>query len=56
MGHHIAVSSANVAISVLLVTGKSEVCNKYKTGPRTLSCGTPDNIGTRNVENSIRMR
>jgi hypothetical protein len=37
----IAVSSANVAISVLSVSGTSAVNIRYRGGPRTLLCGTP---------------
>jgi hypothetical protein len=36
------VSSANVAVVVLLVVGKSAVYSRYNNGPSTLHCGTPD--------------
>jgi hypothetical protein len=36
------VSSANVAIVVLLVVGKSAVYSWYNNRPSTLPCGTPD--------------
>jgi hypothetical protein len=36
------VSSANVAIVVLLVVGKSAVYSRYNNGPRTFPCCTPD--------------
>jgi hypothetical protein len=36
------VSSANVAIVVLLVVGKSAMYSRYNNGPSTLACGTPD--------------
>jgi hypothetical protein len=44
-----AVSSAKVAAVVRLSVGKSAVYNRYRTGPRTLPCGTPDSIGMRDV-------
>jgi hypothetical protein len=37
-----AVSSAKLAIVVLLVVGKSAMYSKYNNGPSTLPCGTPD--------------
>jgi hypothetical protein len=37
-----AVSSAKVAIAVLLVVGKSAVYSRYNNGLSTLPCGTPD--------------
>jgi hypothetical protein len=36
------VSSANVAIVVLLVAGRSAVYSRYNNGPSTLPCCTPD--------------
>jgi hypothetical protein len=47
-----AVSSAKVATVVCLSVGKSAVYNRYKTGPSTLPCGTPDSISTRDVYSS----
>lgn len=40
----IAVSSAKVAIVVLIVVGRSDVKIRYSIGPKTLPCGTPDFI------------
>jgi hypothetical protein len=40
----IAVSSANVAVSVLSISGTSAVNIRYKRGPSTLPCGTPARI------------
>jgi hypothetical protein len=40
----IAVSSANVTISVLSASGTSAVNIRYKRGPRKLPCGTPARI------------
>ena len=37
----IAVSSANVAVVVLFVCGKSLVNSMKRNGPKTLPCGTP---------------
>jgi hypothetical protein len=37
----IAVSSANVAMSVLSFSGTSAVKIRYRKGPKTLHCGTP---------------
>jgi hypothetical protein len=40
----IMVSSANVPIVVLALSGRSAVYSKYNSGPKTLACGTPDFI------------
>jgi hypothetical protein len=40
----IAVSSSNVAISVLSDSGTSAVNIKYRRGPKTLPCGTAAHI------------
>ena len=41
---NIAVSSANVAMTVSFLVGISAVNIRYKSGPNTLPCGTPDRI------------
>ena len=40
-----AVSSAKVADTVSAAAGKSAVYRRYRSGPRTLPCGTPDETG-----------
>jgi hypothetical protein len=47
------VSSAKVAIVVLLVVGKSVVCSRCNNGPSTLPCGTPD-FASLHLESALR--
>jgi len=44
-----AVSSANVAVIVSLIVGRSAVNSRYNSGPSTLPWGTPDLMGNKLV-------
>lgn len=46
---HMVESSRNVPVVVFRIIGRSEMCNTYKTGSRTLPCATPYSIGKSGV-------